>query len=163
SAASTAPPTAARSGSRCWPRTPTRAPPTSASTRPTRASCSPACGRRAATPGRSSAAGPGAARSGRRDAAATGSNTTAKGRPQGDWGKIGVAVAPPDGQRVYTLIEAKDGGLYRSDDGGEHWKLINSGHYLRQRAWYYTTLTVDPTNPDVVWCPTVQLLQSIDG
>src|SRR5262249_8119349 len=35
--------------------------------------------------------------------------------------------------------------------------------YLRQRAWYYTTLTVDPTNPDVVWCPTVQLLQSIDG
>jgi photosystem II stability/assembly factor-like uncharacterized protein len=86
-----------------------------------------------------------------------------KGLPEGPWGKIGVAVAPSDGRRVYALIEADKGGLYRSDDGGETWQLANGGHYLRQRAWYYSTLTVDPRNPDVVWCPQVPLLKSIDG
>jgi photosystem II stability/assembly factor-like uncharacterized protein len=86
-----------------------------------------------------------------------------KGLSEGIWGKIGVAVAPSDGRRVYALIEAEKGGLYRSDDGGETWSLASSGHYLRQRAWYYSTLAVDPKNPDVVWCPQVPLLKSIDG
>jgi photosystem II stability/assembly factor-like uncharacterized protein len=86
-----------------------------------------------------------------------------QGLPAGIYGKVGVAVAPSEGQRVYALIEAEKGGLYRSDDGGDNWKLINPGRYLRQRAWYYSTLTVHPTNPDVVWCPNVRLLRSIDG
>src|SRR5262249_21174080 len=55
------------------------------------------------------------------------------------------------------------GGLYRSDDGGDTWQHVNPGHYLRQRAWYYSTLTVDPKNPDVIWCPQVPMLRSIDG
>jgi photosystem II stability/assembly factor-like uncharacterized protein len=88
---------------------------------------------------------------------------TKKGLPEGNWGKIGVAVAPSDGRRVYALIEADKGGLYRSDDGGDNWKRINRGHYLRQRSWYYSTLTIDPKNPDVIWCPQVPLLKSIDG
>lgn len=86
-----------------------------------------------------------------------------KGLPEGIYGKIAVAVAPSDSQRVYALIEAEKGGLYRSDNGGESWALVNGGHYLRQRAWYFTTLTVDPRSADVVWCPTVPLLKSIDG
>jgi hypothetical protein len=40
------------------------------------------------------------------------------GLPDGPWGKIGVAVAPSNSQRVYALIEAADGGLFRSDDVG---------------------------------------------
>ena len=87
----------------------------------------------------------------------------ADGLPEGIWGKIGVAVAPSDGQRVYALIEAEKGGLFRSDDGGDTWELVNAGHGLRQRAWYFSTLTVDPRNADVVWCPQVPLLKSIDG
>jgi photosystem II stability/assembly factor-like uncharacterized protein len=86
-----------------------------------------------------------------------------KGLPEGVWGRIGVAVAPSDGRRVYALIEAEKGGLYRSDDGGDKWSLVNGSHYLRQRPWYFSTLTVDPANPDVIWCPTVRLLKSIDG
>jgi photosystem II stability/assembly factor-like uncharacterized protein len=86
-----------------------------------------------------------------------------KGLPEGDWGKVGVAVAPSDGRRVYALIEANKGGLFRSDDGGDSWSLVNDEHYLRQRAWYYSTITVDPVNPDVVWCPQVNMLRSIDG
>jgi photosystem II stability/assembly factor-like uncharacterized protein len=86
-----------------------------------------------------------------------------KGLPEGIWGKVGVAVAPSDGRRVYALIEAEKGGLFRSDDGGKSWKNINGSRALRQRAWYYSTLTVDPVNPDVVWCPEVPMLRSIDG
>jgi photosystem II stability/assembly factor-like uncharacterized protein len=88
---------------------------------------------------------------------------TGNGLPEGIWGKVGVAVAPSDPDKVYALIEAKKGGLFRSDDGGAKWKRVNGGHYLRQRAWYYSTLTIDPKNPNVVWCPNVKLVKSIDG
>jgi photosystem II stability/assembly factor-like uncharacterized protein len=85
------------------------------------------------------------------------------GLPEGDWGRIGIAMAASDSNRVYALIEAENGGLYRSDDGGEKWSLASGAHYLRQRPWYFSTLAVDPKNADVVWCPTVRLLKSIDG
>ena len=85
------------------------------------------------------------------------------GLPEGIWGKVGVAVAPSDSSRVYALIEAEKGGLFRSDDGGESWTLASDDRNLRQRAWYYSTLTVHPTNPDVVWAPQVDMMKSSDG
>jgi photosystem II stability/assembly factor-like uncharacterized protein len=74
-----------------------------------------------------------------------------------------VGVAPSDRRRVYALIEAEEGGLFRSDDGGKKWERVTGSHALRQRAWYYSTLTIHPTDPDVLWCPQVPLLKSIDG
>ena len=85
------------------------------------------------------------------------------GLPAKPWGKIGVAIAPSNSQRIYALIEAEKGGLFRSDDGGETWTLATDSRPIRQRAWYYHTLTVHPTNPDVVFAPQVPLLKSIDG
>jgi photosystem II stability/assembly factor-like uncharacterized protein len=98
-----------------------------------------------------------------RDAGSTWKQLTGRGLPGGIWGKVGVAVSPSDGRRVYALIEAEKGGLFRSDDGGANWSLASDNHALRQRAWYYTTITVDPRSPDVVWCPNVPMLKSIDG
>jgi photosystem II stability/assembly factor-like uncharacterized protein len=86
-----------------------------------------------------------------------------KGLPEGIWGKVGVGIAASDPRRVYALIEAEKGGLFRSDDGGETWTLANGHRALRQRAWYYSTLSIDPRNPDVVWFPQVPMLRTVDG
>ncbi|MGL4423313.1 MAG: VPS10 domain-containing protein, partial [Gemmataceae bacterium] len=89
--------------------------------------------------------------------------TDKSGLPAGVWGKVGVSISPANHHRLFALIEHEKGGLFRSDDGGETWTLTSDSRPLRQRAWYYQTITPHPTNPDVVYCPNVQLLRSIDG
>jgi len=98
-----------------------------------------------------------------RDGGDTWKQLTGHGLPEGVWGRSGVAVAPSDGRRVYAVVEAEDGGLFRSDDGGDSWTLVNPSHLLTQRAWYYATLTVDPVNENEVWFPQVALIRTIDG
>lgn len=83
--------------------------------------------------------------------------------PPGPYGRVGLAIAPSDSSRIYALIEADKGGLYASQDGGEHWKLINSARYLRIRPWYFSVITVDPVNADIVWYSGLRLLRSMDG
>jgi photosystem II stability/assembly factor-like uncharacterized protein len=98
-----------------------------------------------------------------RDGGDTWKRLAGEGLPEGIWGKVGVAVAPSRPSRVWALIEADKGGLFRSDDGGRSWTRASRHHAIRQRAWYYTTLTVDPQNPDVVWFPQVPLLRTTDA
>jgi photosystem II stability/assembly factor-like uncharacterized protein len=107
--------------------------------------------------------GPGSGLYASRDGGDTWKPITGHGLPDGIWGKVGVAIAPSDGHRVYALIENEKGGLFRSDDGGENWELASGSHALRQRAWYYSTLTVNPVNPNEVWFPQVPMLKTIDG
>jgi photosystem II stability/assembly factor-like uncharacterized protein len=107
--------------------------------------------------------GPGSGLYVSRDGGDTWKSLTGDGLPQGAWGKVGVAVAPSNGQRVYALIEAQEGGLFRSDDGGENWVRASGHHALRQRAWYYSTITIDPANPDIAWFPQVPMLKTIDA
>ena len=52
------------------------------------------------------------------------------------WGRIGVAVSPANPNRVWALIEAEDGGVFRSEDAGKTWRKVNEARNLRQRAWY---------------------------
>ena len=106
------------------------------------------------------------------DAGKTWKRLGGNGLPAGDWGRVGVDVAP-DGKRVYALIEvkeidgkktdAKKSGLYRSDDGGNTWALANADSRLTSRAWYFDRITIDPQNADVIYMPNVALYRSEDG
>ena len=87
-----------------------------------------------------------------------------KGFAEDTLGIIGVAVSPINNQRVWAIVENKEkGGLYRSDDGGENWKLVNSDRSLRQRAWYYSRVYADTKNADVVYVMNVSYHKSTDG
>ncbi len=107
--------------------------------------------------------GPGSGLYMSRDGGDTWKQLTKSGLADGTWGKVGVAVSRSDPRRVYALIEAEKGGLFRSVDGGENWELVSANRALRQRAWYYTTLTVNPANAEEVWFPQVPMLRTIDG
>ncbi len=84
------------------------------------------------------------------------------GLPQGIIGKIGVAVSA-DSNRVYAMVEADDGGLFRSEDAGATWTRVNEDRRLRQRAFYYTRITADPKNKDIVYILNTGLYKSTDG
>jgi len=85
------------------------------------------------------------------------------GMPKGIIGRIGVAVAGTDSSRIYALVEADDGGVYRSDDGGKTWAKSNEDRKLRQRAFYYTHIFADPQNADTVYALNTGFYKSIDG
>ncbi|MFO0092860.1 MAG: WD40/YVTN/BNR-like repeat-containing protein, partial [Gemmatimonadaceae bacterium] len=78
-------------------------------------------------------------------------------------GKIGVAVSPANPDRVYAIVEAENGGLYRSDDAGKSWRLMTGDRLIQTRSWYYMHISADPKNADVVWISNAPLLKSIDG
>ena len=98
------------------------------------------------------------------DGGETWTNISAKkGLPKGTWGIVGVAVAPSNTDKVYSILENANGGLYMSADAGETWTLVNSDNSIRQRAWYYTKVYVDPKNENRVYCPNVGFMRSNDG
>ena len=89
--------------------------------------------------------------------------TRAKGMPSGVVGRIGVAVAKADSNRVYALVENARGGLYVSDDAGASWTLVNENRNIRQRAFYYTHVAADTANKDTVYLLNVSAYRSTDG
>ena len=121
--------------------------------------CMRRCGRRNASPGGSTTAG--------RAAACTRAPTAARIGPTsraiqdclaGMLGRIGVAVAASKPNVVYGIVQAKGGGVFRSADGGATWQRVNANWSLRQRAFYYMSIYVDPTDPKTVYVPNVDAL-----
>lgn len=88
---------------------------------------------------------------------------SAKGLPTGITGRIGLAVAPSDGNRVYALIESSDGILWRSDDAGSTWTMVSNDTLVDQRPFYFTHIAVDPKNPDKVYGVSEMVSVSTDG
>jgi photosystem II stability/assembly factor-like uncharacterized protein len=89
-------------------------------------------------------------------------NGKESGLPKGPYGRIGVSVAA-NSDRVYALIQAAEGGLYRSDDGGDTWQLVNGSHSLIQRPWYYMHIIADPQDRETVYVMDVDAYRSSDG
>jgi photosystem II stability/assembly factor-like uncharacterized protein len=84
--------------------------------------------------------------------------TRSEGLPQGVLGRIGVAVSASNPRIVYAILQAKEGGVFRSDDAGKTWRRVNAEWMLRQRAFYYMTIYVDPKDPNTVYAPNVDAL-----
>jgi photosystem II stability/assembly factor-like uncharacterized protein len=97
------------------------------------------------------------------DGGTTWKHLEGNGLPKGILGRIGVSVSGADPERVYALIEAKEGGLFRSDDGGEKWTRVNNEQRFTQRAWYFTHVFADPVNVDTVYILNTGLFRSTDG
>jgi len=91
-------------------------------------------------------------------------NKLAGGLPNDIFGRSNVGVSAANPSRLYALIEAKPGsGLYRSEDSGATWKLINGAANLITRPFYYDTIGVDPNDSDIVWIGNEGWFKSTDG
>ena len=99
-----------------------------------------------------------------RDGGGTWSRITDPGLPKSPLGKIDVAVAPTNSNRVYALIQTADqGSVWRSDDGGRTWKVANWARTLIGRAGYYVNIKVSSGNADEILIANSSFWQSTDG
>lgn len=85
------------------------------------------------------------------------------GLPKDTLGIIGLAICPSNTEKIYAIIECKHGGLYMSSDGGETWTKQNDENKIRQRAWYFSKVFVDPKNENLVYICNVEMHKSTDG
>ncbi|HVN68677.1 MAG TPA: hypothetical protein VMU38_03360 [Candidatus Binatia bacterium] len=97
------------------------------------------------------------------DGGATWSKLQGHGLPAGPTGRIGLAVAPSDGNRVYAVIESKDGVLWRSDDAGANWQMVSDDTRVDARFFYFSRLAVDPKNSNRVYALSFETMLSEDG
>ncbi len=98
------------------------------------------------------------------DGGTTWARVEGHGLPASPVGKIDVAIAPSDSGRVYALIQTRDqGSLWRSDNGGESWRVVNWQRGLIGRAGYYIRLTVSPTNENEIMVADSAFWVSTDG
>jgi photosystem II stability/assembly factor-like uncharacterized protein len=85
------------------------------------------------------------------------------GWPEDTVGIIGITVSPVRSDRIWAIVEAKSGGVLRSDDAGKTWTTLNQDRALRQRAWYYSRIYADPRDPEQVYVVNVSYHRSSDG
>jgi len=101
-----------------------------------------------------------------KDGGITWTQITGGGLPTENWGRSGIAVAPgTKGQRLYLIIETKEkknGGLFRSDDGGTTWKKTTEDERING-FWYMSEIFADPKNPDVLYVPSQNFYRTTDG
>ena len=118
--------------------------------------------------------GPGGGLFASRDGGLTWKRLTGHGLPTKPVGKVVVAIAPSNPDRVFAMIETGDGipwkgqdtesgQLWRSDDAGENWKMINPDRNAMGRAHYYSRTVVSPDNENETYYLTASFAKSIDG
>jgi photosystem II stability/assembly factor-like uncharacterized protein len=87
------------------------------------------------------------------------------GLPKGPLGRIAVATAPSDPQRVYALVETKPGKglLFVSRDLGDHWHEVSDNHALDVRPFYFSRLAVSPDDANKIYFLSFHLMESDNG
>ncbi len=78
-------------------------------------------------------------------------------------GRIGIAIAPSDPRRMYALVDAKEGGVYRSDDAGANWQRVNHEERVWGRGSDFACVRVDPKDKDVIYIANTSTYRSMDG
>src|SRR5438067_7736398 len=86
-----------------------------------------------------------------------------RGLPTEGVGRIGVSISASRPARVYAIVDAKDGGLYRSDDGGAAFTKVSGDPRIWGRGWYFGKVTADPKNADLVYVSNTGVYRSRDG
>ena len=87
-----------------------------------------------------------------------------EGLPDGDYGRIGITISGNDPRRIYALVEATKNGLYKTDDGGFKWELVNSNASdVTNRAFYFQDIRVDPLNENRLYNINQVISMSEDG
>jgi photosystem II stability/assembly factor-like uncharacterized protein len=89
--------------------------------------------------------------------------TDEDGLPKGDLGRIGIAIAASNPKIVYALVEAKKNALYKSEDGGFKWEIINDKEEIGDRPFYYSDLFVNPKSENIVYSVFTFVNVSEDG
>jgi photosystem II stability/assembly factor-like uncharacterized protein len=89
--------------------------------------------------------------------------TRNKGLPRGLLGRIGVTASPAQPGRVWALVEAEDGAMFRSDDYGLTWERLCENADLRRRPWYYMHTYADPRDANTVWVLNLECWRSVDA
>lgn len=109
-----------------------------------------------------------------RDAGATWRKLTGRGLPMREVGKVAVAIARSNPNRVYAMIETGDGvpwhgretdrgTLFRSDDGGDSWRVVSYDRNVNGRAHYYSRMAVAPDRENEAYFLTASFGVSVDG
>ena len=118
--------------------------------------------------------GPGGGLHVSRDGGTTWTRLEGNGLPRPPVGKVAVAIAPSNPQRVYALFETgdgipwegrptQDGQIWRSEDGGRRWTMVNRDRNAMGRPHYYSRMAVAPDDPDEAYFLTASYARSIDG
>jgi photosystem II stability/assembly factor-like uncharacterized protein len=86
------------------------------------------------------------------------------GMPEGQMGRIGIAMSKDDPERVWALIDSETKqGLYRSDDLGKTWRFVSNFAQIIARPFYFYHLYADPQDADHLWAPANKLYHSPDA
>jgi len=85
------------------------------------------------------------------------------GLPTEGVGRIGIAVSHANAKRVYAIVDAKEGGLYRSDDAGATFTKASNDSRIWGRGWYFGKIVADPKNADLVYISNTGVYRSRDG
>jgi photosystem II stability/assembly factor-like uncharacterized protein len=83
--------------------------------------------------------------------------------PDDGLGRIGIGIAPSDSNRIYALVQARNGGLFRSDDAGATWRRVNSDRRVWGRGDDFACVRVDPRDKEKIYVANTSMYRSTDG